>query len=222
MKRKILGAIILGIVVTSVGRGNEIEDGIVKELIPIGEFYINKKAYGLAIQWFKKILERYPNTSFSPEIKLKIANCLEQRGSYKEAIEVYREIEKAYPGTEECRQALIGEIHNLKALRRNEELLGKIDTFLTAFPNSNEVPDLLYLKADLLREKWEEHLDRRARDSAIQVYKMLILKFPQHPLVDKAFERLERLWRDVERYEIKKELWEDILIRLLLLLSYYW
>jgi len=224
MKRrgKYVLTMISSLLIASIGTGAEIEDSVISEVMKVGEFYQEKKCYGIAERLYRKLLEKYPTTSFAPQIKLKIANCLVGKEAFEEALSVYRDIEKSYPNSEYSCQALLGEISILTALRRNDQLLERLDTFITSYPTNEEVPKVLYMKANILQEKWEEDFDKKARDEAVKTYKMLILKFPQHPLAEKSFEKLETLWRDIERFGNREELWKNILYRLLLLASYYW
>ncbi|MBP6384996.1 MAG: tetratricopeptide repeat protein [Pseudarcicella sp.] len=71
----------------------------------IGDAYVEKKAYSDAIDYFKKAVDYKPNKFFTPSYMIKLALAYEANKQTQEAIEVYAQLEKNYPASQEVQTA---------------------------------------------------------------------------------------------------------------------
>ncbi len=71
----------------------------------IGDAYVEKKAYSDAIDYFKKSVDYKPNKFFTPIYMIKLALAYEANKQIAEAIDVYTELEKNYPTSQEVQTA---------------------------------------------------------------------------------------------------------------------
>lgn len=68
----------------------------------IGDAYAEKKAYGDAVDYYKKASEYKANKFFTPSYMMKLATALEANKEPKEALAVYTEIIEGYPESSEA------------------------------------------------------------------------------------------------------------------------
>jgi TolA-binding protein len=68
----------------------------------IGDAYSEKKAYGDAVDYYKKASEYKANKFFTPTYMMKLANALEANKEPKEALAIYTEIVEKYAASSEA------------------------------------------------------------------------------------------------------------------------
>ncbi|WP_266369010.1 tetratricopeptide repeat protein [Tellurirhabdus rosea] len=68
----------------------------------IGDAYSEKKAYGEAIDYYKKAADYQPNKFFTPGYLMKLAVAYEQNKQTSEAIETYNQLLEKYPTSAEA------------------------------------------------------------------------------------------------------------------------
>jgi len=71
----------------------------------IGDAYMEKKEVDEAISYYEKATKEKPNNFTTPLMMMKLAVALESKGSYKEAKDIYENLKKNYPSSQEAQQA---------------------------------------------------------------------------------------------------------------------
>lgn len=164
-------------------------DSLLQQTIKIGEIYQSSKHYTIAIRFYLRLLKKYPDTSAVPLIKFKLAECYEDMKNYEDALKLYEELEQVYPEREEAPLALLRKVHILNTLKRYDEALKSIDEFLNHYPNRRDIPFALLMKGETLQHKGDI-------EKAEAVYKALINQFPSTDFSEKAFTKLEEIWKN--------------------------
>lgn len=176
---------------------------VIEELIKIGEIYQTKGCYTMAVRFYSQLLQKYPDTFYSPIIKLKIAECYEALGSYEKALRLYNEIKQGYPERGEALLALVSEVRVFNILGKYSDALKSLSEFSIRYPDHPETPLILFMTAETLMREGK-------LSKAAEVYESIIRKFPASPYAEKSYTKLKEVWGEIGvrqylREEFKKE-----------------
>jgi len=83
----------------------EVRGRLARKLVETGHLYLKLKLPDPARVYYRRVLEEYPDTSYTGEARLGLALCDAQQGKRKDAIEQLKRVEAEHPGEAVARRA---------------------------------------------------------------------------------------------------------------------
>lgn len=165
-------------------------DDVVKELLPMADIYESKGCYRKAIELYEKLLQHYPETTFLPVIKFRMARNYHLQGKYDEAFKIYKELTKVLP--KDVSSALISMGDELMRKGRYRKAIDVYTFWRSEYPTDECVPTTTLKLAQCYEHlyQWKE---------AVSLLETTITNYPQHTLVPRLFEELRYIWQESYR-----------------------
>ena len=145
------------------------------------------------------------------EIYLKAKDKLSS-GNNEQAIDQFKVVLESYPGSKYAIQSSLDIAHTLYTLRKYNQALDQLDTFIEKYPALPSSPYAYYLRGIVAEEKSSSFLDKIVTDSAQRdvesvrnayiYFNVLIEKFPNSDYSSDALIRLVSLKNILSRHEL--------------------
>ena len=168
-----------------------------------GQSAAQLKRWSEAIAWYDELRERFPATSYLPEVFYETGFAHQQAGNHPAALELLREVANNYRNESAARARFImGEI--FFADGQLELAIPEFQRVMYGFNAENATDSIKNWQAKsgfeagrcselVLSQANQPQAKQRAKDIAISFYQYLIDKHPNHDLVGRARERIEAL-----------------------------
>jgi len=124
-----------------------------------------------AVQYYRMLLEQYPNSTMAGDALYRLAHLLKKKGDFLQAAELFGRLAADYPQHELVAQALFAQASCLGTAKKPEQAVVAYARLLEKFPQSRFVEDTLYQKAVN-----ETYLRRDAQ--SMETWRELLAKFP--------------------------------------------
>lgn len=123
-----------------------------------------------AVQYYKMLLEKYPDSSLAGDALYRLAHLQQKKGDLLQAAELFGQLATDFPKHELVAQSLFAQASCLGLLKKPEQAVAVYARLLKKFPQSKFVEDALYQKAIS-----ETYL--RRDDQAQETWRELLVKF---------------------------------------------
>lgn len=169
--------------------GSPQEDKIVEEMLKITNILHQNKCFEREIAMYKRILEKYPQTTWLVVVRFNLAECYRVTGQFEEAKKLYKEIRTDYPQSKEASLSVLKEAEILSKEGKHKESASLLNSFIESHPQDSLVPDALLMLG-------EEQYKMCKTSDAVNTYKLLLRTYPSHPIWERAFENLKSIWSE--------------------------
>jgi len=170
--------------------GSSQEDEIVEEMLKIAETWHRNKGFEREIAMYKRILERYPQTTLLATVKFNLAECYKLTGKFEEAKKLYEELRTDYPQSKEASLSILKEAEILSKEGKHEEAVSLLHSFIDSHPQDSLVPKALLMIG-------EEQYKMGKTSDAVNSYKLLLRTYSSDPIWDQALENLRSIWSEM-------------------------
>lgn len=123
-----------------------------------------------AVQYFRLLLDQYPDSELAGDALYRLAHLLQKKGDYLQAAELFGRLAKDFPKHDLVAQALFAQASCLGTAKKPEQAVAAYARLLEKFPQNRFVEDALYQKAIS-----ETFLRRDAQ--ALETWNELLTKF---------------------------------------------
>jgi len=152
------------------------------------------------------------NRGLSPQAMFKEAEAQLDAGAVDEAINLFNDVQAAYPSSKYAIQAKLEIIYTLFKRSRHTEALLELDQYIDLYPSHLTTPYAYYLRGLIAEDKSKSILDNFFTDNsqrdvssvvtALNNYLDLIKKYPESKYSEEAKEKLVILRNVLARHEL--------------------
>ncbi|NIO16791.1 MAG: tetratricopeptide repeat protein [Deltaproteobacteria bacterium] len=136
-------------------------------------------------------------------VTLRAAESLIEEEDYRDAIEVLKNMINDHPSSPLLEKAYfdIGKAYHLD--EQNVEAEVALDDFMRLYPDSELIPEALFLKGkNTERDKEKPGRDQSFTESAIGTYSQIVTKYPESASAKEARERISALKDTLAKHEL--------------------
>lgn len=124
-----------------------------------------------AVQYYRMLVDLYPDSALAGDALYRLANLLQKKGDYLQAAQLFGRLAGDFPAHDLASQALFAEAASWGKALKHEQAVAAYARLLAKYPASPYAEDALYLKA-----MGETYLRRDA--TARQTWRELATRFP--------------------------------------------
>ena len=177
----------------------------VRELVLLhgGQSAAQLKRWDEAIAWYDELRQRFPATSYLPQVFYETGFAYQQQGKLDQALKFFSQVADNYRNELAARaRFMMGEIHFER--RELDQAIPEFQRVMFGFGAEKAPPEIQNWQAKsgfeagrcaelLLQRAESEAARRKARRFAIDFYEYVLDKHPEHELAAKSRQRLEAL-----------------------------
>jgi len=190
MKYLILPALLIGIILLN-GCSSKTADDYMKA----AQENVVQKEIPEAIENYKSVVEKYPETPQAPAALLEMAKLNVSQKNIPEALKNYETVVNRYPESSQAPGALFQiatlyqnkMIKNLSGVNSYERAEQTFRLVFNKYPESDKAPMALFLSGFILAN------DLRNFEEATKTYNLFLEKYPDHELAASAKEELQNM-----------------------------
>lgn len=123
-----------------------------------------------AIMFYRFILGKYPNVSFSPDIYNKVAGIFEKNLDIKRVIEEYKKLINSHPGTDFAEKVSLRIIGLYQKIRRIDLAITFGENFSQMYPESKYCENVLFLLGNLYKKVKNKEYENRSWQKYLEIY----------------------------------------------------
>jgi TolA-binding protein len=180
----------------------------VRELILLhgGQSAAQLKRWDEAIGWYNELKERFPATSYLPQVFYETGFAYQQKNDNEQALRYFGQVAEKYRRAEVGARArfMMGEIHFGE--KKFDRAIPEFQSVMLGFGGEKALPEIKNWQAKsgfeagrcselLMQTARTQNAKAQSRKFATQFYEYVVEKHPTHELASKSAERLEALQR---------------------------
>jgi tetratricopeptide (TPR) repeat protein len=113
----------------------------------LAESHAALKEADYAIQYYRLLVEQFPESELAPDALYRLAHQLQNKGDFAPAADRFGQLARTFPSHELAAQALFASAYCLSRAGKNEDAIRDWTTVATKYPASPYVEESLYQKA---------------------------------------------------------------------------
>jgi len=181
-----------------------------RALLGIGKSYFELRDLTNSLLYLNQLLNQTLSSEIAYEARLLSASAHEAQKDDRAELEDYKSITLDTSRLIDRRLGYIGAARVCRTLKDFQSAISYLQSFLTAYPNDPNIPEVLFTLGDIYATDLSEIGTEK---NAIASYQAILSRYPQSPLVDDALYSIGQVHEKAKEFDLALNTYRELITR---------